>query len=104
MFATALNGDVFDARAHSSRGVIWDRQLYEFDVFGVPVGDPKKDMAMDFIRFATDRSHWPVWRTGCLWARRGVRPGRWWAKNPELGIAMRAVSAHRPFRHRLRRG
>ena len=53
VFATALNGDIFDARADCTPGVIWDRQLYEFDVFGMPEGDPKKDMALDFIRFAT---------------------------------------------------
>jgi len=53
-FATALNGDVFDAQLHGFHpGVIWDRQLYELDVFGVPKGDPKKEMAMDFIRYAT---------------------------------------------------
>ena len=77
VFATALNGDVFDARA-ALPGMIWDRQLYEFDVFGVPAGDPNKDMAMDYIRYATGiRSRWPAWPTGCRWARRGVRPGRW---------------------------
>ncbi|HEX3755773.1 MAG TPA: extracellular solute-binding protein [Rhizomicrobium sp.] len=53
-FATTLNQAVFDAGLHGFHpGVIWDCQLYEFDVFGVPKGDPKKDMAMDFIRFAT---------------------------------------------------
>jgi len=34
-------------------GLIWDKQLYEFEVFGIPKGDPKRVMAMDFIRFAT---------------------------------------------------
>jgi len=53
-FTTILNGDVFDAAMHGGRlGVIWDRQLYEFDAFGIPKGDPKRAMAMDFIRFAT---------------------------------------------------
>ena len=35
VFATALNGDVFDAAAvhHAPLGVIWDRQLYELDVY-----------------------------------------------------------------------
>jgi putative spermidine/putrescine transport system substrate-binding protein len=33
--------------------IIWDRQLYEFDAFGIPLNDPKKDTAMDYIRFAT---------------------------------------------------
>jgi len=52
-FSTALNGDAFDAATHNKLGVIWDRQLYEFEVFGVPKGDPKRKLAMDFIRFAT---------------------------------------------------
>lgn len=52
--ATILNGDIHDAAAHGNRlGVVWDRQLYELDVFGIPKGDPKRAMAMDFIRFAT---------------------------------------------------
>lgn len=53
-FATILNGDIYDAAAHKNAlGVIWDRQLYELDVFGIPRGDPKREMAMNFIRFAT---------------------------------------------------
>ncbi|MBL6853240.1 MAG: extracellular solute-binding protein [Alphaproteobacteria bacterium] len=53
--ATALNGDVYDAaQHHHAVGVVWDRQLYELDVFGVPKGTPRKDVAMDFVRFATD--------------------------------------------------
>ncbi len=54
VFATTLNGDVHDAQAHGRHiGVIWDRQLYEFDAFGIPRGDPRLDRATDFIRFAT---------------------------------------------------
>ena len=53
-FATALNGQIFDGAQHGGAPhVIWDRQLYEFDAFGIPLNNPKKDMAMDFIRFAT---------------------------------------------------
>lgn len=52
-FTTILNGNLFDARLS---GAIWDRQLYEMDVFGVPAGDPKKETALDFIRFATGSS------------------------------------------------
>ena len=52
--ATVLNGDVYDAAQHHNvLNVIWDRQLYELDVFGVPKGDPRKDVALDFVRFAT---------------------------------------------------
>ncbi len=52
--STILNGDIFDAATHGTRlGVVWDRQLYEFEAFGIPKGDPKRKLAMDFIRFAT---------------------------------------------------
>jgi len=87
VFATALSGDVFDARA-ASPGVIWDRQLYEFDVFAVPKGDPNKDMAMEFIRWATG----PKPLAGVAdWVALGPARRSSWplvATNPELGIAM----------------
>lgn len=88
VFSTVLNGDIFDARADSP-GVIWDRQLYEFDVFGVPKDDPKKDMAMDFIRFATGSA--PLARMA---NRIAYGPARRSAlplvdRNPELNVAMR---------------
>ena len=52
--ATVLNGDAYDAQRNGRVvGVVWDRQLYELDVFGVPRGDHRKARAMDFIRFAT---------------------------------------------------
>lgn len=87
VFATALSGDVFDARA-ASPGVIWDRQLYEFDVFAVPKGDPHKDMAMDFIRWATGSK--PLAGVADWVALGPARRSSWplVAKNPELGIAM----------------
>jgi putative spermidine/putrescine transport system substrate-binding protein len=92
-FATALNGQIFDAAqsggaAGRNFAVIWDRQLYEFDAFGIPVGDPKKDMAMDFIRFATGSAPlaavagWVPYGP----ARRSAMPLV--GKNPELGVAM----------------
>jgi putative spermidine/putrescine transport system substrate-binding protein len=54
VFALVNNNDVFQAAQKGFLpGIIWDRQLYELDVFGIPAGDPKKAMAMDFIRTAT---------------------------------------------------
>ena len=88
-FSTILNGDVFDAATHGSRlGVIWDRQLYEFEVFGIPKGDPKRAMAMDFIRFATQAENlaavagWVPYGP----ARASALP--YVGDNPELKIAM----------------
>ena len=87
VFATALNGDVFAARA-ALPGIIWDRQLYEFDVFAVPKGDPNKERAFDFIRWATGSK--PLAGVADWVALGPARRSSWplVAKNPELGIAM----------------
>ena len=89
-FATALNGDIYDAAQHGHAvGVIWDRQLYELDVFGVPRGDPRKDRAMDFVRFATESrrlagvADWVPYGP----ARRSALA--FVGRNPELGVAMK---------------
>lgn len=88
--ATVLNGDVYDAAVHGHElGVIWDRQLYELDVFGIPKGDPRRDMAMDFVRFATSA---PNLAAVANWVPYG--PARRSATelvgdNPELKISMR---------------
>lgn len=87
VFATALSGDVFEARA-ALPGIVWDRQLYEFDVFGVPRGDPKKDMAFAFIRWATGSK--PL-ASAADWVALGPARRSSWplvTKNPELGIPM----------------
>jgi putative spermidine/putrescine transport system substrate-binding protein len=51
--ATVLNARIFDLAAEPKIGTIWDGQLYQLDVFGIPKGDPRKKRALDFIRFAT---------------------------------------------------
>ena len=89
-FATALNGDVFDAVQHGQRlGLIWDRQLYGLDVFALPKGGPKRAMAMDFIRYATAA---PQLARVAEWVPYG--PARRSAlgqvgSNPETGLGMR---------------
>lgn len=87
VFSTALNGDVFDARA-ALPGIVWDRQLYEFDVFAVPKGDPNKERAFDFIRWATGSA--PLAHVADWVALGPARRSSWplVGKNPELGIAM----------------
>jgi putative spermidine/putrescine transport system substrate-binding protein len=87
-FSTVLNADIFDARADLP-GVIWDRQLYEFDVFGVPKGNPKKDMAMDFIRYATSARPLARMANRISYgpARRSALPLV--GDNPEFHVAMR---------------
>ena len=87
--ATALDGDVYEAAQHGNGvGVIWDRELYELDVFAVPRGNPKKTRAMEFVRFATSSqalagvADWvpygPARRSSLSFV----------AKNPELGTEM----------------
>ena len=93
---TAWSGDVAEARANEGN-VIWDRQLYEFDVFGVPKGDPKKDMAMDFIRYATGTE--PLAHAADWIALGPARRSAWSQvdKNPDLGIAMPPLLPTRDF-------
>ncbi len=93
-FATALNGQLFDAVAHGGApyapkfGVIWDRQLYEMDAFAIPRGNEKRDMALDYIRFATGAG--PLAKVAS-WvpygpARRSAMGAQ--DNNPELGFVM----------------
>lgn len=87
--ATVLNGDVYDAvQHHRDVSVIWDRQLYELDVFGVPRGNPRKDVAMDFIRYATQSERLAAVASWVPYgpARRSALPLV--GKNPELGTDM----------------
>jgi putative spermidine/putrescine transport system substrate-binding protein len=57
-FASLPNWAVFDVNKDSTSDrlnlrIIWDRQLYQLEVFGIPRGNPKAKRAMDFLRFAT---------------------------------------------------
>ena len=90
-FATMPNWSVFDADMLSNGvklGVIWDRQLYEFEVLGVPKGDPKRALAMDYVRFATQAqqlarvSSWVAFSPARKSALPIVR------ENPEFKVAM----------------
>jgi putative spermidine/putrescine transport system substrate-binding protein len=88
-FATALNGDVYTAAQHGNAvGVIWDRQLYELDVFALPQHGSKHALALDFVRFATQSqslagvADWVPFGPARLSSLQFV------GKNPELGTAM----------------
>lgn len=90
VFATIPNGSLFGAATHGAAlGTIWDRQLYELDVFAIPRTSTKRQMAMDFIRFATAA---PNLARVSGWVPYG--PARRSAvalvqRNPELGTEMR---------------
>ena len=53
VMTTGLNSRVFSIAAEPRFGTIWDGQLYQLDVFGIPMGNPNKERGLDFIRFAT---------------------------------------------------
>lgn len=56
VMASLPNWAVFDAEkeaAGPSLGIIWDRQLYQLEVFAIPRGNPKAARAWDFLRYAT---------------------------------------------------
>ena len=89
VMVTALNGDVANLKDFTPGGVIWDHQLYEMDVFGIPAGDPKKDRALDYIAYATGqrtaggRGGLGAFRAGAAfgaarWSSPIPRPARRW--------------------------
>lgn len=52
---TAYNGRIFAAAVAEGKPfeVVWDGQVYEYDLFVIPKGAPNKDEALEFIKFAT---------------------------------------------------
>ena len=96
-FATALNGDIYDAAIHGRKlAAIWDKQLYELDVFGIPKDDPKRDMAMDFMRFATSATNLAAVADWVPYGPARRSASKLIGKNPELGIDMRPFSPTAP--------
>ena len=88
-FATVLNGDVYQAAQHGDGfRVIWDKQLYELDVFAVPRGDPKKARAMDFVRFATSSQNLAGVANWVPYGPARLSSLAFVGKNPELGTEM----------------
>jgi putative spermidine/putrescine transport system substrate-binding protein len=55
VMTTAYNGRIFNAAVAEGKPfqIVWDGQIYENEMYVVPKGAPNKDLAMDFIRFAT---------------------------------------------------
>lgn len=52
---TAYNGRIFSAVVTENKPfeVVWDGQVYEYELFGIPKGAPNKDQALEYIKFAT---------------------------------------------------
>ena len=56
VLSTAYNGRIFNAAVSEGRPfeIVWDGQVYEYNLFAIPKGAPNKDDALKFIAFATD--------------------------------------------------
>ncbi|WP_323716394.1 ABC transporter substrate-binding protein [Paracoccus aminovorans] len=55
VMTTAYNGRIFNAAVSEGRPfeIVWDGQVYEYNLFSIPKGAPHKDAALKFISFAT---------------------------------------------------
>lgn len=53
---TAYNGRIFNAVAAEGKTfeMVWDGQIFDFDLWVIPKGSKNKDLAMDFLAFSTD--------------------------------------------------
>jgi len=51
----AYNGRIFNAAIAENKPfeIVWDGQILDFDLYVIPKGAPNKDLAWDFIKFAT---------------------------------------------------
>jgi putative spermidine/putrescine transport system substrate-binding protein len=52
---TAYNGRIFAAAVGEGKPfqIVWDGQIYENEMYVVPKGAPNKDLALEFIKYAT---------------------------------------------------
>ncbi len=52
---TAYNGRIFNAVAAEGKpfGIMWDDQIFDFDLWVIPKGAPNKALAMNFLAFST---------------------------------------------------
>jgi putative spermidine/putrescine transport system substrate-binding protein len=92
-FATAFNSVLYNPKQPNAKplGAIWDNQLYEFDAFAITAGNPRKELAMAYIHFATGSA--PLAGVANLQplgpARRSSTPLL--AKNPENGADLKPI-------------
>lgn len=88
VLASMPNWAVFDAdmkAAGPKLAIVWDRQLYQVEALGIPKGDPKRALAMDYIRFATQ-------------APQLARMSSWAAYGPARRSALPLVQHHPEFK------
>jgi putative spermidine/putrescine transport system substrate-binding protein len=55
VMTSAYNGRIFNAAIAEGKPfqIVWDGQIYENEMYVVPKGAPNKDLAMQFIQYAT---------------------------------------------------
>lgn len=55
VMTSAYNGRIHDAVANRGEplAIIWDHQVWNIDLLGIPKDNPRQAQALDFIRFAT---------------------------------------------------
>ena len=55
VMSTAYNGRIFNAidKEKQPFAIVWDGQIYNFGSWGIPKGSPKKDLAIELIKFGT---------------------------------------------------
>jgi len=55
VMSTAYNGRIFGAAVGEGKPfeIVWDGQILDFDLYVIPKGAPNKELAMEFIKFAT---------------------------------------------------
>ncbi len=55
VMTTAFNGRIFNAQVTEDQPfeIIWDRQIWDLDLWVIPRGGDDTDLALDFVKFAT---------------------------------------------------
>lgn len=55
VMSTAYNGRIFNAAVAENKPftILWDGQIMDFDLFVIPKGAPNKDLAVEYIAYAT---------------------------------------------------
>ena len=56
VMATAYNGRIFNAVATEGKPfeIVWDGQVWDLDLWGIPKGAKNKKAALEFIKYSTD--------------------------------------------------
>jgi putative spermidine/putrescine transport system substrate-binding protein len=56
VMATAYNGRIFGAMANEGKPfeIVWDGQVWDIDMWGIPKGSKNRDAVLKFIAFSTD--------------------------------------------------